>query len=283
MTNTAWNVRLLVALFIMVGYLWGYSRLTAMDERFFFRSPGGLRALGLYLTGDYAAAGRIYSELLRSGTVTAAPARPTERDTHVDALVATALRHARDGEIAQSVRAMQRALWLGPPFSGSPATCFEVMSFTGDLMNAPSRDRRLALLATTCAYLLQRDTGNGCRARAYAEQAIGKGEVVPESYVTLSILLSNAGDLIESRAALGRAFAIDAQHPNALVWAAIEAGRQHDTLAEHRYLWAAWTATSHDPVVGDTLQQVLTQLGDEYGLNRLARERLTERSRSIRD
>ena len=180
MTNTAWNVRLLVALFIMVGYLWGYSRLTAMDERFFFRSPGGLRALGLYLTGDYAAAGRAYSELLRSRTMTVAPARPTERDAHVDALVATALRHARDGEIAQSVRTMQRVLWLGPPFSDSPATFFEVMSFTGGLMDAPSRDRRLALLATTCAYLQQRDTGHGCGARAYAEQAIAKGELVGE-------------------------------------------------------------------------------------------------------
>lgn len=274
MTNTARNVRLLVALFIMVGYLWGYSRLTAMDERFFFRSPGGLRALGLYLTGDYAAAGRAYSELLRSRTVTAAPARHTERDDQVDALVATALRHARDGDIAQSVRAMQRALWLGPPFSGSSATFFEVMSFTGDLMNAPSRDRRLALLATTCAYLQQRDTGHGCGARAYAEQAIAKGDLVPESYVTLSILLSNAADFIESRAALGRAFAIDAHHPNALVWAAIEAGRQHDTLAEHRYLWAAWTATSHDPVVGEALQQLLTQLGDAYGLNKLAGEKI---------
>jgi hypothetical protein len=283
MMKTAWNARLLVALIIMISFLWGYSRLTAMDERFFFRSPGGLRALGLYLTGDYAAAGHAYSELRRPRTVPAPPARPTERDAHVDALVATALRHARDGEIAQSVRAMQRALWLGPPFDGSPATFFEVMSFTGDLMNAPSRDRRLALLATTCAYLQQRDTGHGCGARAYAEQAIAKGELVPESYVTLSVLLSNAGSFIESRAALGRAFAIDAQHPNALVWAAIEAGRQHDTLAEHRYLWAAWTATSHDPVVGKALQQLLTKLGDEYGLNKLARDRLTERSKPGRE
>jgi hypothetical protein len=215
--------------------------------------------------------------------VIAAPPRPTERDARVDALVAAALRHARSGETAQSVRAMQRALWLGPPFGGSPPTFFEVMSFTGDLMDAPSRDRRLALLATTCAYLQQRDTGHGCAARAYAEEAIAKGELVPESYVTLSILLSNTGDFIESRAALGRAFAIDAQHPNALVWAAIEAGRQHDILAEHRYLWAAWTATSHDPVVGEALQQLLTKLGDEHGLNKLARDRMTERSRPARE
>jgi hypothetical protein len=283
MTNTAWNVRLLVALFIMLGYLWGYSRLTAMDERFFFRSPGGLRALGLYLTGDYAAAGRAYSELVRTRTVTAAPPHPTESDAQVDAPVATALRHARNGEIAQSVRAMQRVLMLDPPFGGSPATFFEVMSFTGDLMDAPSRDRRLALIATTCAYLQQRDTGHGCGARGYAEQAISKGDLVPETYVTLSILLSNAGDFIESRAALGRAFAIDAQNPNALVWAAIEAGRQHDILAEHRYLWAAWTATPHDPAVGEALQQLLTKLGDEYGLNKLARDRMTERSRPARE
>ena len=283
MTNTARNVRLLVALFLMLGYLWGYSRLTAMDERSFFRSPTGLRALGLYLTGDYAAAGRVYSKLLRSGTVTAAPFPLTERDAHVDALVATALRHARDGEIAQSVRVMQRALWLGPPFGGSPATFFEVMSFTGDLMDAPSRDRHLALLATTCAYLQQRDPGHGCSARAYAEEAIAKGELVPESYVTLSILQSDAGDAIESRATLGKALAIDATHPNALVWAAIQAGRQHDVLAEHRYLWAAWTATSHDPVVGEALQQLLAKLGDEYGLNNLARDRMPDRPRPARE
>jgi hypothetical protein len=283
MTKIAWNVRLLVALFIMVGYLWGYSRLTAMDERFFFRSPGGLRALGLYLTGNYASAGRAYSELLRSRTVTSAPARPTERDALVDALAVTALRHAQEGDIARSVRAMQRVLWLGPPFAGSPATFFEVMSFTGDLMDATSRDRRLALLATTCAFLQQRDPGHGCAARAYAEEAIAKGELVPESYVTLSILLSDTGDFIESRAALGQALTTDAKHPSALVWAAIEAGRQHDGLAEHRYLWAAWTATSHDPVVVEALQQLLTKLGDEYGLNKLARDRLTERSRPVRD
>ena len=47
MKRTAWNVRLLVALFIMISYLWGYSRLAGMDELFFVRSSGGLRALGL--------------------------------------------------------------------------------------------------------------------------------------------------------------------------------------------------------------------------------------------
>jgi hypothetical protein len=283
MTKTAWNVRLLVALFLMIGYLWGYSRLTGMDERFFVRSPGGLRALGLYVTGDYAAAGRTYSNLLRAKAATSAPARPTERDALVDGLVAAALRYARAGEIGQSVGTMQRVLWLGPPFGGSPASFFDVMTLTGDLIDAPSRDRRLALLATTCAYLQQRDSGHGCAARAYAEEAIAKGDLVPESYVTLSIMLSAAGDFIESRAALGRALAIDARHPNALVWAAIQAGRQHDVLAEHRYLWAAWTATSHDPVVGEALQQLLTKLGDDYGLNKLARDRLTQPTRPIRE
>jgi hypothetical protein len=283
MTRTAWNARLLVALFIMISYLWGYSWLAGMDERFFVRSPGGLRALGLYLAGDYGAAGRAYSELQRSTAVTSAPARSTERDALVDGLLATALRHARAGEIGQSVRTMHRVLWLGPPFGGSPASFFEVMTLAGDLIDAPSRDRRPALLATTCAYLQQRDPGHGCAARAYAEEAIARGELVPESYVTLSIMLSDVGDFVESRAALGQALAIEARHPNALVWAAIQAGRQHDVLAEHRFLWAAWTATSHDPVVGETLQQLLTKLGDEYGLNKLARDRLTGRSRSGRE
>lgn len=283
MAKSAWNVRLLVALVIMIGYLWGSSRLAGMDERFFVLSPDGLRALGLYLTEDYAAAGRAYSEILRSRAATSAPGRPTERDALVDALVASALRHARAGEIGQSVTTMQRVLWLAPPFGGSPASFFDVMAFTGDLIDAPSRDRRLALLAITCAYLQQRDPGHGCAARVYAEEAIAKRELVPESYVTLSILLGNAGDFIESRTALSRALAIDAQHPNALLWAAIQAGRQHDVLAEHRYLWAAWTATSHDPVVGEALQQLLTKLGDEYGLSRLARDRMTERSRSVHE
>lgn len=283
MTRAAWTVRLLVPLFIMISYLWGYSRLSGMDERFFVRSPGGLRALGFYLAGDYAAAGRAYSELLGSTAVTSAPARFTERDTLVDGLLATALRHAREGEIGQSVRTMHRILWLGAPFGGSPASFFEVMTFTGDLINAPSRDRRVALLATTCAYLQQRDPGHGCAARAYAKEAIARGELVPDSYVTLSILLSDGGDFVESRVALGQALAIDARHPNALVWAAIQAGRQHDVLAEHRYLWAAWTATAHDPVVGEPLQQLLTKLGDADGLHKLAQDRRTERSRSIRE
>jgi hypothetical protein len=215
--------------------------------------------------------------------VTSAPARSTERDALVDGLLATALRHAREGEIGQSVRTMHRILWLGPPFGGSPASFFEVVTFTGDLIDAPGRDRRVALLATTCAYLQQRDPGHGCAARAYAKEAIARGELVPESYVTLSIVLSDGGDFLDSQAALGRALAIDARHPNALVWAAIQAGRQHDVLAEHRYLWAAWTATSHDPVVGEALQRLLTKLGDEYGLNKLARDRMTESSRSVRE
>ena len=283
MTRTAWNVRLLVALFIMICYLWGYSRLARMDERFFVRSPGGLRALALYLAGNQAAAGRAYSELLRSTAVTFAPARSTERDALVDGLLATALRHAREGEIGQSVRTMHHILWLDPPFGGSSASFFEVMIFTGDLIDAPGRDRRVALLATTCAYLQQRDPGHGCAARAYAKEAIARGELVPESYVTLSILLSDEGDFVESWAALGRALAIDARHPSALVWGAIQAGRQHDVLAEHRYLWAAWIATSHDPAVGETLERLLTKLGDAYGLHKLAQERATERSRSIRE
>jgi len=283
MTRTAWNIRLLIALVIMISYLWGYNRVAGMDERFFIQSPGGFRALLLYLTGDYAAAGRAYADLLRPTIVTSAPTRPNERDALVDGLLATALRHAQEGEIGQSIRTMHRILWLGSPFGGSSASFFEIMTFTGDLINAPSRDRRSALLATTCAYLQQRDPGYGCAAQTYAKEAIGRGELVPESYVTLSILLSDAGDFVESRAALSKALAIDPKHPNALVWVAIQAGRQHDVLAEHRYLWAAWTATSHDPVVGEALQRLLTKLGDEYGLKKLARDRTTEGSRSLRE
>jgi hypothetical protein len=215
--------------------------------------------------------------------VTSAPARSTERDALVDGLLATALRHAKEGEFGQSVRTMHHILWLGPPVGGSPAAYFAVMSLTGDLIDSPSGDRQFALLATTCAYLQQRDPGHGCAASAYAKQAIARGQFVPESYVTLSILLSDEGDFVESRAALGRALAIDARHPSALVWGAIQAGRQHDVLAEHRYLWAAWIATSHDPAVGETLERLLTKLGDAYGLHKLAQDRATERSRSLRE
>ena len=86
-----------------------------------------------------------------------------------------------------------------------------------------------------------------------------------------------------SRAAVDRALAMDRQHPSALVWAAVQAGRHHDILAEHRFLRAAWTATSHDPAVGDALERLLTKLGDAYGLDALARDRLADRAGTIRD
>ena len=276
MTGPVWNGRLIVALVIMISYLWGHSRLVDMDERFFVPSPGGLRALTLYLTGDYAAAGSAYLNLSGSRAVSAARVPSNHRDVLIDALVDSAIRQAREGATGQSVRTMHRVLWLDPPFRGSATTLYKVVTAAGSLMKVPTHQRSSALLAATCAYLQQRDPNHGCPARSYAQEAIAKGELVPESYVTLSISLSDAGNFVESRAAVRKALAIDARHPTALVWAATQARRQNDVVAEHRYLWAAWTATSHDPDVGETLQRLLTTLGDQHGLNKLAREHKAE-------
>ena len=277
-----WNVRLLLALLIMVGYLWEHHRIVSMDERFFIRSPGGMRALSLYLVGDYAAAGRAYSALVPSSALTSPPPS-TEDALVVDRLLAAALRDARAGETGRSVRTMHRVLWLDPEIRGSSASLFEIVLFTGDALQAPPARRHSALLATMHAYLRRFDIAHEATALQYAAEALARGDLVPETYVTLSILHDGAGELAESRAAVDRALALDRQHPSALVWAAVQAGRHHDILAEHRFLRAAWTATSHDPAVGDALERLLTKLGDAYGLDALARDRLADRAGTIRD
>lgn len=277
-----WNVRLLLALLLMVGYLWEHHQLASMDERFFIRSPGGMRALGLYLVGDYAAAGRAYSALVPSSALTWPP-HSTGDALVVDRLLAAALREARAGEADRSVRTMHRVLWLDAEIRGSSASIFEIVTFTGDALQAPPARRHAALLATMHAYLRRFDIAHEATALDYAREAIARGDLVPETYVTLSILHAGAGELAESGAAVDRALAMDAQHPSALVWAAVQAGRRHDILAEHRFLRAAWTATSHDPRVGEALERLLTKLGDTHGLDALTRERLANRAGTSRD
>ena len=277
-----WNVRLLLALLIIVGYLWGHHRLASMDERFFIRSPGGIRALGLYLVGDYAAAGRAYSALAPASALTSPP-RSTGDALVVNRLLAAVLRDARAGETGRSVRTMHRVLWMDAEIRGSSASLFEIVTFTGDALRAPPARRHTALLATMHAYLRRFDIAHEATALDYAREAIARGDLVPETYVTLSILQAAVGELAESRAAVDRALAMDAQHPSALVWAAVQAGRHNNILAEHRFLRAAWTATSHDPGVGEALERLLTKLGDAHGLDALTRERLADRAETSRD
>jgi hypothetical protein len=277
-----WNGRLLLALLIMFGYLWEHHRLASMDETFFIRSPGGIRALGLYLAGDYAVAGRAYSALVPS-SAPMSTRRSTGDALGIDRLLAAVLRDARAGETGRSVRTMHRVLWLDAEIRGSSTSLFEIVTFTGDALQVPPARRNTALLATMHAYLRRYDVAHEATALEYAREALARGELVPETYVTLSILQADAGELAESRASVNRALAMDPQHPSALVWAAVQAGRRHDILAEHRFLRAAWTATSHDPGVGEALERLLTKLGDAHGLDALRRDRLADRAATTRD
>jgi Flp pilus assembly protein TadD len=268
-----WNGRLLVTLVIMVAYLWGHSRLAGMDDRLFVRSPAGLRALGFYLAADYASAGRAYATLLDGPAAAGPAARPAGSDGAVDQWLARALGQAREGEAGQSVRTMHRILSLDPPAIGSSSSVFDVMTLAGDLSRVPRRERPAPLLAAFHAHLRRLDPAHTTVARAYAEEAIAHGDLVPESYVTLSILHDDAGNAVEARAALAWGLALAPTHPSVLVWAAIHARRHGDVLSEHRFLRAAWAATARDPAVGVALERLLTKLGDWHELKRLTAER----------
>lgn len=268
-----WNGRLLVTLVIMVAYLWGHSRLAGMDDRLFVRSPAGLRALGFYLAADYASAGRAYATLLHGPAVPGAAARLAGGDGAVDQWLARALGQAREGEAGQSVRTMHRVLSLDPPAIGSSSSVFDVMTLAGDLSRVPRRERPAPVLAALHVYLRRLDPAHTAVARGYAEEAIARGDLVPESYVTLSILHDDSGNAVEARAALARGLALAPMHPSVLVWAAIHARRHGDVLGEHRFLRAAWTATARDPAVGVALERLLTKLGDGRELKRLTAER----------
>lgn len=277
-----WNGRLLLALAIVIVYLWSHSRLAAMDERLFVRSPAGLRALGSYLVADYASAGRAYASLLRLPAGTGPTVRPSGSDGVVDMWLARALAQARRGEVDEAARTMHRVLWLDPPATGSPSLIFDVMTITGDLGRMPRSERPAPLLAALHAHLRRLDPSHVATARRYAEEATTGGGLVPESYVTLSILYDDTGYTAEARAALARALALSPTHSGVLMWAAIHAHRHGDLLSEHRYLRAAWAATPHDPEVGAALERLLTKLGDAYELKRLAAERGPTRSEPSR-
>ena len=168
---------------------------------------------------------------------------------------------------------MHRILSLDPPAIGSSSSVFDVMTLAGDLSRVPRRARPAPLLAAFHAHLRRLDPAHTAVARTYAEEAIARGDLVPESYVTLSILNDDAGNAVEARAALARGLALAPAHSSVLVWAAIHAHRHGDVLAEHRFLRAAWTTTAHDPAVGVALERLLTKLGDWHELKRLTAER----------
>src|SRR6266481_204932 len=120
-----WNGRLLLALVIVIVYLWSHGRLAAMDDRLFVRSPAGLRALSYYLVGDYASAGRAYARLLRFPAGRGPTVQPSGSGGEIDKWLARALAEARRGEVEEAVRTMHRVLWFDPPGTGSPSLVFD--------------------------------------------------------------------------------------------------------------------------------------------------------------
>jgi Flp pilus assembly protein TadD len=192
--------------------------------------------------------------------------------------LARALAQARRGEVEEAVRTMHRVLWLDPPGTGSPSLVLDLMTITGDLSRMSRSERPAPLLAALHAHLRRLDPAHAAAARRYGEEAIARGGLAAESYITLSILYDDTGYAAEARAALARALALAPTHSGVLMWAAIHAHRHGDVLAELRYLRAALAAPPHDPDVGAALERLLTKLGDTYELKRLTAERGSTRS-----
>jgi tetratricopeptide (TPR) repeat protein len=144
-----------------------------------------------------------------------------------DALLITAVAHARQGSAIRATAALKRALRYDD--TERRLTVFQaVLEATGELDDRPVDARPHCLLAHLHRYLRIYDPAQARPAFGYAERAIKAGDQVDDAYVTLGVLHTKHGQPRRGFEAFQHAVAVNPRNTAALLGAV----RFHETRGE---------------------------------------------------
>jgi tetratricopeptide (TPR) repeat protein len=179
-----------------------------------------------------------------------------------DALLVTAVAHARGGAHHTAIDALKRALRYDRV--GQRGTVFlTVLEATGELDDRAAAERPNCLLAHLHRYLRIYDPSHARPAARYAQRAIEHGDRVDDAHVTLALVHLKRGRLARAYAAFQRALTANPHNTAALLGAARYRGHRGEVTDEYRLIQ---TAVAVDPddrfVVGALHDFLVRKLGD---------------------
>jgi tetratricopeptide (TPR) repeat protein len=178
-----------------------------------------------------------------------------------DALLITAVAHARKGAQQPAIDALARALRHG--VERRVTVFLAVLEATGELDGGPTDRRPNCLLAHLHRYLHMYDASHAGPASRYARRAIEARDHPDDAYVTLGIMHAKEGRPTRAFAAFQQALAVNPFNTAALLGAARFHADRGETEEEYRLLRAAVEADSNDRLVVARFHGFLTdKLGD---------------------
>jgi tetratricopeptide (TPR) repeat protein len=179
-----------------------------------------------------------------------------------DALLVTAVVHARQGAYAAAIDALKRALRYERV--ERRATVFlAVLEVTGELDDRAVDERPNCLLAHLHRYLRIYDPSQARPASRYAQRAIELGDRAADAHVTLALVHTKRGHPTRAFAAFQRALAVNPRNTAALLGAARHRANRGEVAEEYRLIRAAFEADPDDPFVVATFHSFLVdKLGD---------------------
>ena len=198
-----------------------------------------------------------------SPTALAHAARVLElRRDDYDALLVTAVAHARQGAYAAAIDALKRALRYDRV--ERRATVFlAVLEATGELDDRAVDERPNCLLAHLHGYLRIYDPSQARPASRYAQRAIERGDRADDAHVTLALVHTKQHRPSRAFVAFQQALAVNPRNTAALLGAARYRANRGEVAEEYRLTRAAFEADPNEPFVVETLHELLVgKLGD---------------------
>jgi tetratricopeptide (TPR) repeat protein len=193
----------------------------------------------------------------------AAQALELRRDDY-DALLITAVAHARQGAHEPAVDALGRAL----RYDGVErrVTVFlSALETTGELDRGRADARPNCLLAHLHRYLRLYDPSHARPASRYAQRAIDARDHVDDAYVTLGVIHASQRRPARAFAAFQQALAVNPRNTGALLGAARYRADRGEIDEEYRLLRAAFEADSEDRFIAARFHGFLVDKLGDYG------------------
>jgi len=179
-----------------------------------------------------------------------------------DALLVTAVVHARQGAYAAAIDTLKRA--LRDDRVERRATVFlAVLEATGELDDRAVDERPNCLLAHLHRYLRIYDPSHARLAARYAQRAIDVGDDADDAYVTLGVIHTKQGYPMRAFTAFQQALAQNPRNTAALLAAARFRENRGELDEEYRLIRAAFEAERDDRFTVAVLHSFLVEkLGD---------------------
>lgn len=197
----------------------------------------------------------------RGALALASRALELRRDDY-DALLITAVAHAREGAHPLAIDALKRALRYER--TERRATVFlAVLEATGELDDRAFDEQPYCLLGHLHRFLQLYDPAQAGPALRYAQRAVEVGDRADDAHVTLAAVHARQGRPSRAQAAFQAAVAVNPRNTAALLGQARYHADRGETAEEYRLTRAAFEADPDDAFVANLFQAILVlKLGD---------------------